>query len=151
MKIIYDENLTQDQLNEFFDKDDKCLDFLVKIKWAEGFSCRKCNNDNFCDGKIPFSRRCTRCKNEESAISNTLFHNIKFPISKAFYITYEVCKNPNGISTYDLALKSGLRQMTCWTFRNKVESKIARLSNLSDNGEITMLDILVANNDSPFL
>lgn len=150
MKIIYNENLTSDQLNELFASDDKCLDYLAGVKWAKGFECRKCNNDNSCEGKVTYSRRCTRCKNEESAIANTLFHNIKFPVSKAFYITYEVCKNPNGISTYDLAVKSGLRQMTCWNFRRKIESKIARLSNLSDNGTISMYDILISNIDSPF-
>ena len=150
MKIVYNENLTPEQLKGLFANDDLCLNYLSTIKWANGFTCRKCNNDNFCDGKIPYSRRCTRCKNEESAIANTLFHNIKFPISKAFYITYEVCKN-NNISTYDLSLKTELRQMTCWNFRHKVDSKIARLFNLSVNGEITMLDILVKDAESPFM
>lgn len=150
MKIVFNENLEQENLSEYFESDDKCLGYLVKIKWNDGFECRKCGNDNFCDGKVPYSRRCTRCKNEESAIANTLFHNIKFPISKAFYITYEICKNPNSISTYDLAIKSGLRQITCWNFRHKIENKIARLNNLSNDGTVTMLDILVGKIDSPF-
>lgn len=151
MKIIFNENIDHEHLNEYFENDDKCLDYLVKTKWSNGFECRKCGNNNFCDGKVPFSRRCTRCKNEESAIANTLFHNIKFPVSKAFYIAYQVCEDPgNIISTYDLALKSGLRQMTCWNFRHKIEGKIARLNNLSEDGSIKMLDILVGSADSPF-
>jgi hypothetical protein len=151
MQIIFDENLSSSQIEELFVNDDLCLAFLEKIKWANGFECRKCGNDNFCDGKVPHSRRCTRCKNEESATSNTLFHNIKFPVSKAFNIVYQVCKNSRGLSTYDLANQLGLRQMTCWNFRHKVENKLSRIANYTGVDKISMIDILVGNNESPFM
>ena len=151
MKVIYNDKLLISQLENMFSNDDLCLDFLAQLKWNSGFVCRKCNNDNSCDGKVPFSRRCTRCKNEESATANTLFHNLKFPVSKAFYIAYEVCKNiGKNMSTYDLSTKLDLRQVTCWNFKNKVEDKINRLLNRSENGSILMTDVLVGNIDSPF-
>lgn len=151
MKIVYNENLSQQQVEEMYQNDDACMKYLSELKWADGFTCRKCGNDNFCEGKMPHSRRCTRCKNEESATANTLFHNVKFPVSKAFYITYTVCKNTSTtISTYDLSSKLDLRQMTCWKFRNKVESKINRLVNSGSSDKINMTDILVGDYESPF-
>jgi hypothetical protein len=151
MKIIFNENLNQGQLEEMFANDDKCLDYLSKIKWPENFECRKCGNDNSCDGKVPYSRRCTRCKNEESATANTLFHNIKFPVNKAFYIVYNVCHNQKSLSTYDMAIQLGIRQITCWNFKHKVENKLIRLNNASTNETVSMLDVLVGNAESPFL
>jgi hypothetical protein len=151
MKILFNENLNQRQIEEMFVNDDKCLEYLSKIKWSENFECRKCGNDNSCDGKIPHSRRCTRCKNEESATSNTVFHNIKFPVSKAFYIVYNVCRNESSLSTYDMAIQLGLRQITCWNFKHKVENKLVRLKNASTNETVSMLDILVGNAESPFM
>src|SRR5690606_12938883 len=67
-----------------------CYRYLERIKWEKGFKCRKCENDKFFDGLKKFSRRCTRCGYNESITAYTIFHGIKFPIEKAFYITYLV-------------------------------------------------------------
>ena len=150
MAIEHNENLNPSQIDLLFKDDLKCLEFLAGLKWVNGFICRKCGNDNSCEGKVPFSKRCTRCKNEESATANTLFHNIKFPVHNAFYITYEVCKNPN-VSTFDLARDLDIRQLTCWNFKHKVDSKIAKLKNLSSTDSIDMLNILVGNHESLFM
>ena len=150
MIIEHNENLNSSQIDQLFKDDLKCLEFLAGLKWVNGFTCRKCGNDNSCEGKVPFSKRCTRCKNEESATANTLFHNIKFPVHNAFYITYEVCKNPN-VSTFDLARDLDIRQLTCWNFKHKVDSKIAKLKNLSSTDSIDMLSILVGNHESLFI
>lgn len=151
MEIDFNENISAKQLEFMFIDDNSCLEFLSKLKWKNGFVCRKCGNENFCDGKIPHSRRCTRCKNEESATANTLFHNIKFPLSKAFYIVYEVCQPKNKLSSFDLARKLSIRQLTCWNFVHKIESKLVQMSNLSKTGVLSMQEILVGNYESPFL
>jgi len=83
MNFIFKDDLAKEQLEELFQSDDKCLEFLAEIKWPDGFICRKCGNANHCPGKTPHSRRCTKCKSEESATSGTMFHNCKFPVSKA--------------------------------------------------------------------
>jgi len=110
--------------DELFNDDLKCLEFMSNLKWVNGFKCKKCDHDNYCKGKLPFSRRCTRCKNEESAIANTIFHHSKFPLSKAMYIAFEVSINEDNISSYELANKLELRQMTCWKFKDKILKKI---------------------------
>ena len=151
MEVMIENKLGDFNIDEYFQDDTKCLQILSKLKWANGFTCRKCANENFCDGKIPYSRRCTRCKNEESATSHTLFHNIKFPVSKAFYMAYQVCSDPKKVSTFDMAKKLDLRQMTCWNFVHKVENKIAKLTNYTNAENISFVDILTGNDDSPFI
>jgi two-component system, sensor histidine kinase LadS len=149
MNITHNENLDKNQLDAMFKDDSSCLNYLSQLKWVNGFICKKCNNDNFCDGKVPFSRRCTRCKNEESATANTLFHNIKFPVSKAFYIAYEVFNNKK-LSTFEISQELGIRQMTCWNFKNKIEDRLMRLAHLDNTEKLFVTDIFVKEIESPF-
>lgn len=151
MDIIDSEKIDPEFLNELISNDIECSKYLAGLKWANGFTCRKCGNKNYCDGKIPYSRRCTRCKNEESASSNTLFHNIKFPLSKAFFIVHHILIGKNDMTSYDLAKKLNLRHMTCWNFKHKIENKLLFLRNLSDTETIAFQEILVDNSDSPFI
>ncbi len=100
-------------------REEMLLEFLADSKWRDGFVCRKCGNTNYCKGKKPYSRRCTRCKSEESATAHTLFHHCKIPLLEAFDIVRTVCCNPD-VSTYELSRQQGKRQMTCWKFKTKV-------------------------------
>jgi hypothetical protein len=111
--------LDKQRFDSIFRKDIDCLKFLAQNKWQKGFRCKKCGNTNYCQGKTPFSRRCTRCKHEESASAHTLFHGCKIPLKTAFEIAYLVSNNPE-ISTYALSQKLGKRQMTCWKFKKKI-------------------------------
>ncbi len=142
MDPVFNRELTDEQLDELFSSDEKCLEFLAGIKWEKGFVCRKCGNTNFCPGKSPHSRRCTRCKTEESAAAGTIFHNCKFPLHKAFYIAYNVCKGNDGISSYEFARRLSLRQMTCWNFRAKIRNALREMGSLSEQERHSIEKIL---------
>lgn len=142
MQRIFRENISGVELEAFFQSDEKCLEFISNLKWEEGFVCRKCGNPNWCNGKTPFSRRCTKCKSEESAAAGTIFHNCKFPISKAFYIAYHVCKAREEISTYEFARRLSLRQMTCWNFKTKIQSALKSMEGLTETEKSAIEKIL---------
>lgn len=148
MNKIFKEELTPAQLNELFNSDDKCYEFLAELKWGDGYKCRKCGNDNYCTGKTSYSRRCTRCKTEESASAGTIFHNCKFPVSKAFYIAYTVCKGKEEISTYEFARRLSLRQMTCWNFKSKIKHALQEVETLRHGERISIEEILAGKSDT---
>jgi hypothetical protein len=142
MSTIFKVELDDRRLEELFNSDEKCYEFLAEIKWSEGFTCRKCGNTNFCPGKTVHSRRCTRCKTEESSSAGTIFHNCKFPISKAFYIAYNVCKGKEDLSTYEFARRLSLRQMTCWNFKTKIQQALEQMDNLTQTEKSSIQKIL---------
>jgi hypothetical protein len=144
MGEIFNEGLSPEQLEEMFHSDEKCLEFLAKLKWENGFTCKKCGNTNSCPGKEPYSRRCTKCKTKESATNGTIFHGVKFPISKAFYIAYNVCKGKEDISTYEFGRRLSLRQMTCWNFKTKIEHALDEMESLSDKERSSIEKILTS-------
>lgn len=102
-----------------FPDERSCLSYLSGLKWGEGFTCPKCGNTKYCNGDREFSRQCTKCRHITSPTSGTLFHKVKFPLLKAFYIVYYVATNRKGISSTELSRKLGLRQKTCWMFKQK--------------------------------
>jgi hypothetical protein len=138
MGLIFNKDIPEATVEALFVSDEKCLEFLADLKWADGFMCRRCGNTNFCMGKTPYSRRCTKCKSEESATSGTIFHNCKFPIHKAFFIAYNVCKGKEDVSTYEFARRLALRQMTCWNFKTKIQSAIKSMDTLTENEKVAI-------------
>ena len=68
------------EFQEKFSTKEDCLIYLSELKWSEGFHCRKCNHNHYCDGAALLSRQCTRCNYTESPTANTLFHKVKFNI-----------------------------------------------------------------------
>jgi hypothetical protein len=142
MNSIFRNELDEKQLGELFRSDEKCYAFLAELKWSNGFTCRKCGNTNYCSGKTAHSRRCTKCKTEESATSGTIFHNCKFPVSKAFYIAYNVCKGKEDLSTYEFARRLSLRQMTCWNFKTKIQQALQQMESLSEMERSSIQKIL---------
>lgn len=141
--MILTKEISEEEAFELFGSDDKCLELLAQVKWKDGFTCRSCGNTNFCAGKAPHSRRCTRCKKEESATVGTIFHNCKFQISKAFYIAWHICRGHNDISTYEFARRLSLRQMTCWNFKSKIQLALGQMDTLSENEKHSIEKLLV--------
>jgi two-component system, sensor histidine kinase LadS len=105
--------------NIFPDKE-SCLKYLSELKWKNGYTCKKCTNVKFCQGKEISSRRCTKCRYDESATAFTIFHRLKFPITKAFYMVFLVYSNKGKVTSFELSQILSLRQSTCWTFSKKV-------------------------------
>lgn len=114
------ESLTIFDFQKQFPDDNACMTYLSTVKWSKGFSCPRCSNTKYCKGNKAHIRQCTKCNYLASPTSGTLFHKVKFPLLKAFYIVYYMSTNKKGISSTELSRKLGLRQKTCWLFKQKV-------------------------------
>lgn len=108
------------EFQAMFPDEGSCLDNLSKLKWAGGFKCRYCGHGNYCAGERPHDRQCTSCNYTESPTAHTVFHKVKFPLLKAFWIVYYLSSTKKGMSSTELSRKLELRQKTCWLFKRKV-------------------------------
>ena len=104
-----------------FQSDDDCMKYLADIKWQDGYVCTKCGNTHFCAGRKPYSRRCCRCKYDESPTSGTAFDKLKFPLLVAFHIAFKISTKKKGMSSTELSEEYELRQKTCWAFKWKIQ------------------------------
>jgi len=114
------ESLSVFEFQRRFPDDRSCLEYVAEQKWREGFECPKCGHTHYCRGIKYLDRQCTRCNRLVSPTSGTVFHRLRFPILKAFWIVYYMSTNKKGISSCELSRKLALRQKTCWAFKQKV-------------------------------
>lgn len=108
---------------EVFKSNFECINHLIELKWNDGFKCKKCKSQNYMLVAQTKKRKCTNCKHIESPTANTIFHGVKFPLSKAFYLVYLTHHNKKNNTIDELSLELDLRRNTLWAFRKKVQEK----------------------------
>jgi predicted nucleic-acid-binding Zn-ribbon protein len=131
---ILQEKVPYEEYLQIYPSDHACLSFLEKIKWEEGYTCRKCGNLSYSKTDKNFARRCTKCKYTESVTAGTLFHGIKFPLNKAFYIVYDTYDEKSRSTIDKLSEKIDLRRVTVWMFRKKVLDAYSKKTRHQDSG-----------------
>ena len=141
------ESLTIFEFQELFPDDKSCTDYLANIKWGNGYVCPKCGNTKSCKGHKEHIRECTKCNYLASPTSGTLFHKVKFPLLKAFYIVYYISTNKKGISSTELSRKLGLRQKTCWLFKQKVMHGMKSSGNHKMQGKVEVDETVIGGQE----
>lgn len=124
------------EFQEQFPDDSSCYEYLSELKWGSGFICSKCGYEKYHQGQGKYMRKCNKCHHQESPTANTLFHKVKFPILKAFYIVYYVSTSKKGIASTELSRKLDLRQKTCWSFKRKVMESMKSSGNHPLGGQV---------------
>lgn len=107
------------QFHRTFHSNEACYSYLSSLKWENGFLCSRCQHTGWSKTCVPYVRKCNRCKHKASATSGTLFHKLKFPIQKAFYLVFLVSSSKKGMSSTELSRRLSLRQKTCYYFKRK--------------------------------
>jgi hypothetical protein len=127
---LMDKTMDYQQFRTLYPDGLACFRFLEDLKFGNGtsFTCRKCGNDKFFKGSQKFARRCTRCGYNESITAFTIFHGIKFPIEKAFYIAYLVVAGKGDYTLNNLAQILEIRLNTVWSFKSKVAARVHELT-----------------------
>jgi len=121
---MHEKQMDYPEFSTLYPDDLACYRFLERLKDQKGFECQKCGNSKFSSGAQKFSRRCTRCGYNESITAKTLFHGIKFPIAKAFYIAYASISHKGGTTLESLSTKLSLRLNTVWAFKQKIKNRL---------------------------
>ncbi len=127
-----------------FNSNDECIHYLANIKWPnENFACKRCDNVTFHKGRTPYSRRCSKCKYDESVTAGTMFEKLKFPLLTAFSIIFKMANSGEGCSSAELARQFDLQQKTCWAFKKKVQYVMGKImqKKLKDDVAVRILNI----------
>ena len=99
----------------------KCFNKFPEINWSSGeYCCKKCHKTKYINGKQPYSRRCKSCFYDESPTVGTMFEKCKISLLTAFQIIFKISISKNEVTSEELSKEFGLRQKTCWKFKQKV-------------------------------
>ncbi|MFO7933462.1 MAG: two-component regulator propeller domain-containing protein [Bacteroidales bacterium] len=123
-----------DEFSEIYPDEKACCLFLEKLKWNEGYTCKKCGGHEFSKEDATLVRRCRKCNYKESVTCGTIFHRLRFPINKAFYILI-LTSTGREINITQLSQTIDLRMKTCWEFHNKVKEIMATRKRFKNHKE----------------
>jgi len=113
--------LTVFDFEKHFPTEKACFDYLVSLRWPEGFICPECGHTEY----YPIERRklfqCKHCKHQASVTAGTIFHKLKQPLRILFWAVFLVATNKKGISALELQRKLGIKcYKTVWLLLHKI-------------------------------
>lgn len=121
---ITNKRMSYADFQKIFPDSTSCLRYLEQVKWESGFSCKTCEHSKFSKSSKIFHRRCSRCGHIESATAGTIFHGIRLPIEKAFYLSYTVISEHSKLTLEELSQLLDLRVNAISSFRVKVKLQL---------------------------
>ncbi len=125
------------KFNRQFKTDADCYGYLAFLKWADStFECKRCKYTKYCTGKRTFSRRCSKCRYDESPTAGTMFDKCKFSLLIAFHIVFKISSKKKGMSSLELSHEFELRQPTCWEFKWKIQQAMQSSKQHPLSGEV---------------
>jgi len=134
---------------ERFNTSDKCKEYIAHYKWRNGFTCPKCGHTHYWHKKDdPYTKVCKACRHAESVTAHTLFHKVKFDLSKAFYILFEMSMTTKSCSSPVLARKYEINQKTAWLFMSKVRRAMSSNGHFLLEGECEVDEIFIGGSQS---
>jgi transposase-like protein len=114
------------ELEERFATENACWEYLIKIRWPEGFVCPRCGAARYWVG----SRGrliCRACRYQASVTAGTIFQDTRKPLRMWFRAAWHVTSQKNGASAVSLQDVLGLGSyMTAWTWLHKLRRAMVR-------------------------
>jgi len=144
MEIFRGQNLIE--FTERFKTDEDCLMYLSKIKWANGYKCRKCGHTKYQERKN-HSRTCNLCSDTESPTANTLFHKVKFGVRKAFFMCFEMATTTKSLSASQMSVRYGVRESTARLFMHKVREAMKSSEKYPMDGTVHVDEFVVGGKE----
>lgn len=119
---------TEAEFRTRFADEDRCRDYLTRLKWPDGFRCAHCG------GRSAYFLRskrvvyeCAGCGHQISVIVGTIFEQSKKPLALWFRAIFEFTASKQGISAAELQRKLDLGSyQTAWTWLHKIRTATIR-------------------------
>lgn len=109
-----------DFYNEFANEE-KCADFLAKLRWGDKIICQKCGVIGVKVYKLASGRlKCAECRATFTVRMGSVFEDSKIPLQKWFFAIYLCTSLKKGVSSIQLAKYLGVTQKTSWFMLQRI-------------------------------
>jgi transposase-like protein len=118
---------TFQELLDWFPDDEACLDYLAKLRWADGFVCPGCGvaGEAWRTGRGLWM--CRHCGRKSSVTAGTIFHGTRTPLTTWFAAVWFVTSQKNGVSAQGLQRALGFGSYeTAWAWMHKMRRAMVR-------------------------
>jgi len=110
-----------------FSTEAACRDFLVSLRWSEGFRCPRCAGVKAWPLKGRGLVECASCGHQASVIAGTIFQDTHKPLRLWFQAVWLVTSQKQGASALALKQNLGLGSYeTAWVWLHKLRAAMVR-------------------------
>ena len=98
-------SITQRQLEAKFGTHDKCMEFLIAMRWPKGAVCPRCGNEKTHKLGAQWKWQCKKCAKNGyrfSPLVGTIFENTNVPLNVWFKVIFAMCHAKKGISALQI-------------------------------------------------
>ena len=114
------------EFEERFASEEACREYLLQLRWPEGFRCPRCGGTEAWRTKRGLYR-CCGCDFQASLIAGTLFQDTRKPLRIWFRAMWYVTNQKYGVSALGLQRVLGLGSYrTAWTWLHKLRRAMVR-------------------------
>ena len=117
---------TLDELEARFCDEAACREYLIALRWPDGFVCSACGHKG--GWKVtPLRYECAVCHHQVSVTAGTIFHATRMPLKTWFRAIWWVVTQKNGSSALGMKRVLGLGSYeTAWTSLHKLRRAMVR-------------------------
>jgi transposase-like protein len=109
-----------------FPNEESCRQYLMNLRWPEGFQCPKCGAKESWN-KSRDRIVCAGCHHETSVLAGTLFHKSHLSLEKWFRAAWWVTNQKHGVSALGLKRTLGIGgYQTAWLVLQKLRRAMIR-------------------------
>ena len=114
------------ELEARFSSEEACREYLLALRWPEGFRCPRCHGAEFWPLRGSLLE-CAGCHRQASVTAGTIFQDSRLPLALWFRAAWWVSSQKNGIGAMGLQRVLGLKSYkTAWTLLHKLRHAMAR-------------------------
>ncbi len=119
----YPQNLQE--LEARFSTEDVCRQYLVQLRWPDGFVCPRCGHERA--WFVGIRLECGQCHYQGSVTAGTIFQGSRKPLAQWFRAIWYVTSQKNGASALGLQRILGLGSyVTAWSWLHKLRRAMVR-------------------------
>lgn len=127
------------ELNGHFSDEEKCREFLVRLRWPEGVICPRCKSKTisrlYTQGKF----ECSDCEHQFSVTSGTIFHDSHLPLETWFMAVLLLVEAKKGISACQIQRTLGIGSYkTAWYLCHRIRAAMNEVNKAMLDGTVEM-------------
>ena len=109
------------QFQKAFSDEAKCVAFMFKRRWPDGFVCPACGKRRIAALKSrPRLYECLECGRQTSVTAGTAMHRSRLPLTTWFWAAHLMTTHSNGMSALQLQDQLGVTYKTAWLLAQKL-------------------------------
>jgi transposase-like protein len=114
----HDMNLIK--LVERFHSEERCRDYLEKLRWPDGITCPRCQSKSVSEIRERSQYDCNSCRYQFSVTSGTIFHDSHLPLWKWFLTAYMMIESRKGVSANQIKRTIEVSYKTAWYLCHRI-------------------------------